>query len=75
MWEKEAVGSHMWPADPNRHKWTTERLQETLKRESRVRIGQALTITAYYEIAISISQRFLRGSTAFKMEEGEENEA
>jgi hypothetical protein len=24
VWEKEAVSSHMWPADPNGHKWTTD---------------------------------------------------
>jgi hypothetical protein len=34
-----------------------------------------LTIAAYREIAISISRRFLRGSTAFKAEEGDEQEA
>ena len=75
VWEKEAVSSHMWAADPNGRKWTTERLRETLKRESRIGIGQELTIAAYREIAIGISRRFLRGSTAFKTEEGDENEA
>jgi hypothetical protein len=39
VWEKEAVSSYMWPADPNGRKWTTERLREALKRESRIRIG------------------------------------
>jgi hypothetical protein len=34
-----------------------------------------LTIVAYREIAIGISRRFLRGSTAFKAEEGDEQEA
>jgi RecQ family ATP-dependent DNA helicase len=74
VWEKESVSSHMWPADPNGRKWTTERLREALKRESRIRIGQELTIAAYREIAIGMSRRFLRGSTAFRTEEGEENE-
>jgi hypothetical protein len=64
----------MWPADPNGRKWTTERLREALKRESRIGIGQELTIAAYREIAIGISRRFLRGSAAFRTEEGEENE-
>jgi hypothetical protein len=75
VWEKEAVLSHMWPADPSSRKWTTERLREALKRESWIGIGQELTIAAYREIAIGISRRFLRGSTAFKAEEGDENEA
>jgi RecQ family ATP-dependent DNA helicase len=74
VWEKETVSSHMWPADANGRKWTTERLREALKRESRIGIGQELTMAAYREIAIGISRRFLRGSTAFKAEEGEENE-
>jgi hypothetical protein len=39
VWEKEAVLLHMWPADPNGCKWTTERLREALKRESWIGIG------------------------------------
>lgn len=74
VWEKEAVSSHMWPADPNGRKWTSERFREALKRESRLGLGQELTIAAYREIAIGISRRFLRGATAFKTEEGDENE-
>jgi hypothetical protein len=45
-----------------------------LKRESRIGLGLELTILAYREIAISISRRFLRGSTAFRSEEGDKNE-
>jgi hypothetical protein len=44
VWGKEAISSHMWPADPNGRKWTTERLREALKREGRIRMGQELTI-------------------------------
>jgi superfamily II DNA helicase RecQ len=74
VWEKEAVSSHMWPADPNGRKWMTDRLREALKRESQVGLGQALTIAAYREIAIGISRRFLRGSTAFQADEGDNKE-
>jgi hypothetical protein len=74
VWEKEAVLLHMWLADLNGRKWTTERLREALKRESRIGMGQEWTMAAYREIAIGISWRFLRGSTAFKVEEGDENE-
>ena len=49
-------------------------MREALKRKSRIGIGQELTIAAYREIAIGISRRFLRGSAAFRTEEGEENE-
>ncbi|CAN9275191.1 unnamed protein product, partial [Alternaria alternata] len=64
----------MWPADPSGRKWTSDRFREALKRESRIGLGQALTIAAYREIAIGISRRFLRGSTAFRTEEGDDNE-
>jgi superfamily II DNA helicase RecQ len=74
VWEKEAVSSHMWPADPNGRKWTTDRLREALKRESRIAMGQEWTFARYREMAIGISRRFLRGSTAFQAEEGEGKE-
>jgi hypothetical protein len=74
VWEKQAISSHLWPADLNRRKWNSERVRETLKRESRIGLKQELTIAAYCEIAIGISWRFLRGSTAFAAEEGEDNE-
>jgi hypothetical protein len=50
-------------------------LREALKRKSWIRIGQEWTIAAYCKIAISISWRFLRRSTAFKAEEGDKNKA
>jgi RecQ family ATP-dependent DNA helicase len=74
VWEKEVISSHMWPADPSGRKWTSDRFREALKRESRIGMGLELTIAAYREIAIGISRRFLRGSTAFRADEGEENE-
>jgi len=74
VWEKEVISSHMWPADPSGRKWTSDRFREALKRESRIGLGLELTIPAYREIAIGISRRFLRGSTAFRADEGDENE-
>ena len=74
VWEKEAMSSHLWPPDPSGRKWTSDRLREALKRESRVGLGQELTIAGYREIAIGISRRFLRGSTAFRAEEDDENQ-
>jgi hypothetical protein len=74
VWEKEVISSHMWPADPSGRKWTSDRFRETLKRESRIGLGLELTIQAYREIAIGISRRFLRKSTAFQAKEGDENE-
>jgi hypothetical protein len=62
VWEKEAVSSHMWPADPNGRKWTTDRLREALKRESRIAMSQEWTFAGYREMAIGISRRFLSRS-------------
>jgi hypothetical protein len=39
VWEKEAVSLYMWPADPNRCKWISERFCEALKRESWIGLG------------------------------------
>jgi hypothetical protein len=75
VWKKEAISSHMWPADPSGRKWTTERLREALKNESRAGLGQKWTVQLYREIAIAISRRFMRGSTAFGADDGEEKEA
>jgi hypothetical protein len=73
VYEKEAVSSHMWPADPSRRKWSTDRLREALKHESQTALGQDWTFAGYREIAIGNSRRFLRGSAAFQAEEGDEN--
>ncbi|KAH2740398.1 hypothetical protein KXW10_001257, partial [Aspergillus fumigatus] len=45
--------------------WSSERFREALKQETRTRLGTAIHITAYQDIAIGISRRFLRPSTAF----------
>jgi superfamily II DNA helicase RecQ len=73
VWEKEVISSHLWPADPSGRKWTSDRLREVLKRESIIGLGQALTIQSYRDIAIGISRRFMRGSTAFGTDDGDEN--
>ena len=75
VWQKSSVSSHLWPADPNGRKWTSERMRQTLKQETRLGLGQELTIAAYREIAIGISRRFLRPSTAFKSNDSEDNDA
>jgi superfamily II DNA helicase RecQ len=74
VWEKEVISSHLWPAGPSGRKWTSDRLREVLKRESIIGLGQALTIQSYRDIAIGISRRFMRGSTAFGTDDGDENE-
>ena len=45
-----------------------------MKRESQVGLEQELTLAAYREIAIGISRRFLRRSTAFQTDDGKEEQ-
>ena len=71
--EKEVILLHMQLVDSSRQKQTGNQFREVLKRKSRIRIGLELTIAAYYEIAISISQRFLYRSTAFCADKGDNN--
>lgn len=45
--------------------WSSERFREALERETHTRLGNAIHIAAYCDIAIGISRRFLRPSVAF----------
>ncbi|KAK4982079.1 hypothetical protein LTR50_007840 [Elasticomyces elasticus] len=72
VWKKDAVSSHMWPADPSGKRWTSERMRKVLKRESRAGLGQALTIQSYRDIAIGISRKFMRRPTAFHTDEDDD---
>ncbi|KAG9375569.1 hypothetical protein A1F94_013858 [Pyrenophora tritici-repentis] len=72
VWEKEAVSSHMWPADPSGRKWTTDRLREALKREPD-RDGPGVDVCRVPGDGDWHQPAVLRGSTAFQADEGEEN--
>lgn len=70
----QQISAHIWSAETGEKKWTTERIREAIKRESRIGLGQELTVRAYRDVAIGISRRFMRGSNAFRVDEGEEDE-
>ncbi|KAF7174556.1 hypothetical protein CNMCM5623_007827 [Aspergillus felis] len=62
----QAVQAWLWGPDPGTgREWSSERFQEALKQETHTRLGTAIHISAYRDIAIGISRRFLRPSTAF----------
>ncbi|GME30610.1 conserved hypothetical protein, partial [Neofusicoccum parvum] len=65
----EQISAHMWPAEVGEKRWTTERMREAMKKESRIGLGQELTVRAYRDVAIGISRRFMRGSSAFRVDE------
>ncbi|KAJ5131323.1 uncharacterized protein N7515_007362 [Penicillium bovifimosum] len=55
--------AYMWPPDPHSDKpWSSERLRETLKEETKGILHAELNLVAYRDIAIGLSRRFL-GST------------
>jgi hypothetical protein len=57
---------YLWGPDAGTQRaWTSDRFREVLKRETQARLGQALNIPAYRDIAIGISRRFMRGASAF----------
>ncbi|KAK3078742.1 hypothetical protein LTS18_006726, partial [Coniosporium uncinatum] len=66
MWEREStISAHMWPKEARGMRWTSERMRQVMKRESKIGLGQEMNVQAYREIAIGISRRFMRGKTAF----------
>jgi hypothetical protein len=48
-------------------------MTEALKRATIIRLGHALIIRDYRDVAISISGRYIRGTTSFQEDEGEDN--
>jgi hypothetical protein len=73
LWQNP-VSDHMWPADVDGKKWTTDRMKGELQRVSEAALGYPITVAAYREIAIAISRQWVRGATAFQSDEDEENE-
>ncbi|BCR87440.1 uncharacterized protein ACHE_40003A [Aspergillus chevalieri] len=70
-----APSPYLWGPDPGMQRpWTPERFREVLKRETQARLGQALNIPAYRDIAIGISRRFLRASSTFTSDRQDETE-
>ncbi|KAH2140648.1 hypothetical protein KXV68_007781 [Aspergillus fumigatus] len=53
----QAMQAWLWGPDPGTgREWSSERFWEVLKRETRTRLGTAIYIAAYRDIAISISR-------------------
>ncbi|CEL11233.1 hypothetical protein ASPCAL14336 [Aspergillus calidoustus] len=66
---------YLWGPDAGTQRaWTPDRFREVLKRETQARLGQALNIPAYWDIAIGISRRFMRAGCAFTSDVHDEKE-
>ena len=64
LWEQGTVSDHLWPADADGRKWTTERMKHELQRVSEAGLGQSINVAAYRQIAIAISRRWIRKGTS-----------
>jgi hypothetical protein len=72
LWPQKAVSDNMWPTDVDGKKWTTEQMKE-LEQVSQAGLGQSMHVAAYREAAIAISRRWVRASTAFQIDEDDED--
>lgn len=60
VWQQETISDHLWPADADGRKWTTERMKHELQRVSEAGLGQSINVAGYRQIAIAISRRWIR---------------
>ena len=67
---------YIWSPDPeNQKEWNSPRFREMLKEQTRTGLhGAAINIQAYRDIAIAISRRYLRGSSQFRSNVGDDQE-
>ena len=69
LWEQGTISDHLWPADADGRKWTTERMKHELQRVSEAGLGQSINMAAYRQIAIAISRRWIRKGMSEAMDE------
>jgi superfamily II DNA or RNA helicase len=69
VWRQDRVSSHLWPADVDGRKWTTDRMTDAMKQATSAGMGRAIGVAAYREIAIAISREWVRGATQFQRDE------
>lgn len=75
LWEQGTVSDHLWSADADGRKWTTERMKHELQRVSEAGLGQSINIAAYRQIAIAIGRRWIRrGMSEATDERGDDGE-
>jgi hypothetical protein len=68
LWKQDQISSHLWPADVDGKRWTTDRMTKVLKQTSLTSLQQPLTVQSYRQIAIAISREWLQGETPFPLD-------
>ena len=71
--DTEIPSAFLWSMDQHK-KWTAERMRKLMKRESDRLIGVPLNISSYRQIAIAISDRYMKKMNKFEKEDGEKGE-
>jgi superfamily II DNA helicase RecQ len=73
--EGYGLSMHVWPLEPpgpTGRRWTAERAGRVLRTAFRKGTGQDVGISAYRDVAIAISRRYMRAQTAFQLDEDDE---
>jgi hypothetical protein len=65
VWEKGSMSSHIWPTDPSGRKWTSDRLSEALKRESKIGLGKELPLQHTARLQLEPAEGFCALATPF----------
>jgi hypothetical protein len=69
LWSSSAASDHLWGPSIDGRQWTTERMKKHLQRATEAGLGHKINVAAYRHIAIAISRRWVRSSSAFTDEE------
>ncbi|THV78820.1 hypothetical protein D6D29_07372 [Aureobasidium pullulans] len=69
LWSEAPVSEHIWGPGVDGRQWTTERMKRHLQRATEAGLGHKINVAAYRHIAIAISRRWVRSSSAFTDEE------
>jgi hypothetical protein len=48
VWQQETISDHLWPADMDGRRWTTERMKHELQRMSEAGLGQSIDVAGYH---------------------------
>lgn len=73
LWSEAPVSEHIWGPGVDGRQWTTERMKRHLQRATEAGLGHKINVAAYRHIAIAISRRWVRSSSAFTDEEATED--
>lgn len=71
LWPSQSISHHLWGPNVDVRKWTTERMKEHLQRATAAGLGHKIHVAAYRHIAIAISRRWVRASSAFSVDDGD----